>query len=67
MRLIEKTLINVCADSCLKPFVGKESFLHHYFLPSEYAIILPLVAAVLLITGVTVYLAISMIRKQKTQ
>ncbi|KAK1438326.1 hypothetical protein QVD17_04133 [Tagetes erecta] len=47
------------------PFVDKEHFVHNYFLPQEYAILLPVYAGVSLICFLSVFIGYVMLKSKK--
>ncbi|XP_071696093.1 dolichol-phosphate mannose synthase subunit 2-like [Rutidosis leptorrhynchoides] len=47
------------------PFVDKEHFVHNYFLPQEYAILLPVYAGVSLISFLSVFIGYVMLKSKK--
>ncbi|KAI3812589.1 hypothetical protein L1987_17300 [Smallanthus sonchifolius] len=47
------------------PFVDKDHFVHNYFLPQEYAILLPVYAGVTLICFLSVFIGYVMLKSKK--
>jgi dolichyl-phosphate mannosyltransferase polypeptide 2 regulatory subunit len=49
----------------IAPFIDRGHFIQDWFLPRSYAIVLPIVAAIVLTVGVLTFIAIVMIRSNK--
>ncbi|KAL8540016.1 hypothetical protein ACS0TY_001566 [Phlomoides rotata] len=47
------------------PFVDNDHFAHKYFLPQEYAILIPVCALVLLLSFVCVFIGCTMLKSKK--
>ncbi|XP_020595628.1 dolichol phosphate-mannose biosynthesis regulatory protein [Phalaenopsis equestris] len=47
------------------PFVEDDNFIHMYFLPREYAIIIPLFAGVTLLSFLSVFIGCVMLKSKK--
>ncbi|KAK6140970.1 hypothetical protein DH2020_002017 [Rehmannia glutinosa] len=47
------------------PFVDSEHFVHKYFLPQEYAILIPVYAGVVLICFLSVFIGYVMLKSKK--
>nr|GEV94116.1 dolichol phosphate-mannose biosynthesis regulatory protein [Tanacetum cinerariifolium] len=47
------------------PFVDKDHFVHNYFLPQEYAILLPVYAGVSLLSLLSVFVGYVMLKSKK--
>ncbi|KAM0059214.1 putative dolichyl-phosphate beta-D-mannosyltransferase [Helianthus debilis subsp. tardiflorus] len=47
------------------PFVDEDHFIHNYFLPQEYAILLPVYAGVCLICFLSVFIGYVMLKSKK--
>jgi dolichol phosphate-mannose biosynthesis regulatory protein len=48
-----------------QPFVDSDHFVHKYFLPQEYAILIPLFAGVLLLAFLSVFVGFVMLKSKK--
>ncbi|NXK89062.1 DPM2 protein, partial [Formicarius rufipectus] len=49
----------------LQPFIDSDHGIHQYFLPREYAVIIPLVAGLLLLLFIGVFIVIVMWKSRK--
>uniref|UniRef100_J3KU51 Dolichol phosphate-mannose biosynthesis regulatory protein n=1 Tax=Oryza brachyantha TaxID=4533 RepID=J3KU51_ORYBR len=47
------------------PFVDNDHFVHKYFLPREYAILIPVLAGVILLSFLSVFLGFVMLKSKK--
>ncbi|XP_020088679.1 dolichol phosphate-mannose biosynthesis regulatory protein [Ananas comosus] len=47
------------------PFVDSDHFIHDYFLPQEYAILIPVFAGVLLLSFLCVFIGFVMLKSKK--
>ena len=48
-----------------QPFVDSDHFIHEYFLPQEYAILVPVFAGVVLICFLCVFIGFVMLKSKK--
>lgn len=53
-------------DVHLQPFIDEGHFLHSYFLPREYALVIPLVLILLILFVITTFLSLAMIKSRPT-
>ncbi|NXG53462.1 DPM2 protein, partial [Psilopogon haemacephalus] len=49
----------------LQPFIDSDHGIHHYFLPREYAVIIPVVAGLLLLLFIGVFIMVVMWKSRK--
>lgn len=47
------------------PFVNSDHFVHKYFLPQEYAILIPVLAGVILLSFLSVFMGLVMLKSKK--
>ncbi|KAG6788605.1 hypothetical protein POTOM_004677 [Populus tomentosa] len=47
------------------PFVDSDHFIHHYFLPQEYAILVPVFAGMVLLCFLSVFVGFVMLKSKK--
>ncbi|KAK4769455.1 hypothetical protein SAY86_027605 [Trapa natans] len=47
------------------PFVDSDHFIHKYFLPQEYAILIPVFAGVVLLSFLCVFIGLVMLKSKK--
>ncbi|XP_021905718.1 dolichol-phosphate mannose synthase subunit 2 isoform X2 [Carica papaya] len=47
------------------PFVDTDHFIHNYFLPQEYAILIPVFAGVVLLSFLSVFIGLVMLQSKK--
>ncbi|XP_022925448.1 dolichol-phosphate mannose synthase subunit 2 [Cucurbita moschata] len=47
------------------PFVDSDHFIHNYFLPQEYAILIPVFAGVVLLCLLAIFVGIVMLKSKK--
>lgn len=50
---------------CFQPFVDKDHFVHKYFLPQEYAILIPVFALAVLLCFLCVFVGYVMLKSKK--
>jgi dolichyl-phosphate mannosyltransferase polypeptide 2 regulatory subunit len=48
-----------------QPFVDSDHFVHKYFLPQEYAILIPVLAGVVLLSFLSVFVGLVMLKSKK--
>ncbi|GMQ04278.1 hypothetical protein CsSME_00049743 [Camellia sinensis var. sinensis] len=48
-----------------QPFVDGDHFIHKYFIPQEYAILIPLIAAVALLNFLSIFIGRVMLKSKK--
>uniref|UniRef100_A0A0D3F0I6 Dolichol phosphate-mannose biosynthesis regulatory protein n=1 Tax=Oryza barthii TaxID=65489 RepID=A0A0D3F0I6_9ORYZ len=48
-----------------QPFVDSDHFVHKYFLPQEYAILIPVLAGVILLSFLSVFMGLVMLKSKK--
>lgn len=53
------------ADAILQPFVDSDHFIHKYFLPQEYAILIPVFAGVTLLSFISAFIGYVMLKSKK--
>lgn len=49
----------------IQPFVDSDHFAHKYFLPQEYAILIPVLAGVILLSFLSVFMGLVMLKSKK--
>jgi dolichyl-phosphate mannosyltransferase polypeptide 2 regulatory subunit len=49
----------------IQPFVDSDHFIHKYFLPQEYAILIPVIAGVVLLSFLSVFVGLVMLKSKK--
>ncbi|XP_078447706.1 dolichol phosphate-mannose biosynthesis regulatory protein-like protein [Wolffia australiana] len=47
------------------PFVDSDHFIHRYFLPQEYAVLIPVFAGVILLSFISIFIGYVMIKSKK--
>ncbi|RLM59059.1 hypothetical protein C2845_PM18G01620 [Panicum miliaceum] len=47
------------------PFVDSDHFVHKYFLPQEYAILIPVIAGVVLLSFLSIFVGLVMLKSKK--
>ncbi|RLM69534.1 dolichol phosphate-mannose biosynthesis regulatory protein [Panicum miliaceum] len=47
------------------PFVDSDHFVHKYFLPHEYAILIPVIAGVVLLSFLSIFVGLVMLKSKK--
>ncbi|KAH9625534.1 hypothetical protein KSS87_020330 [Heliosperma pusillum] len=52
-------------DDFLQPFVDSDHFIHKYFLPQEYAILIPVFAGVALLCFLSVFIGSVMLKSKR--
>ncbi|KAH0641670.1 hypothetical protein KY290_033272 [Solanum tuberosum] len=60
-----KNVARCMLDPSKAPLVDSDHFVHRYFLPQEYAILIPVYAAVALICFLSVFIGYVMLKSKK--
>uniref|UniRef100_M1DTR7 Dolichol phosphate-mannose biosynthesis regulatory protein n=1 Tax=Solanum tuberosum TaxID=4113 RepID=M1DTR7_SOLTU len=65
MELADRAVGLILTLTSLSPLVDSDHFVHKYFLPQEYAILIPVYAAVALICFLSVFIGYVMLKSKK--